>query len=490
MSPGSGSEGGLRPDAGGGIARTEAPPEQRAGRDRGSRGGRCSEGRLKADAAATPRPARSRASGWGKRSSVATPVSPKSHPVAESRNDGRRHGGRCGGCLLGGLGIRQPGAADRQTVKQIGQPEPAVPPAATPSQPPPRPDPVSKDDPVAPPSGTLSPGPSAASAPPLRKPDRSVPGTPAAPIPSIGGEDPRGPQAAAGQKRHPKHADGEKAGHAGDKEPGHPHPTKREGRPDNDPVKSIEARTSVHLTLPSGAALTDEMLAAPDGWRKELFPKSAVIFNAGSDKTLQLETTLAQATVVYVAPQYEAVLTTKKGRLDGPAVMSYNGGQTLGRYKQGQRDGPVRQWNKKGERVLYANCKFGRNNGLTCLFQENMPWLVQEWRTGKAQGEYLVQWERSVGRIISDNQMNDDERKENARAASELANLQKQLNENERTWKSTVKEWYREEDKRQKAALRPALAARQRDAFRRESAARADEAARNVDAAWRQFHGR
>ncbi len=56
-----------------------------------------------------------------------------------------------------------------------------------------------------------------------------------------GREGPRGPQAAQGHKHH-KHDGQKKAGHPGDKRPGHSQPARAEGRADDQRLGSIEAR--------------------------------------------------------------------------------------------------------------------------------------------------------------------------------------------------------------------------------------------------------
>jgi hypothetical protein len=195
--------------------------------------------------------------------------------------------------------------------------------------------------------------------------------------------------------------------------------------------------------------------------------------------------------VVYVAKypskKLQGVYSLKAAKIDGAAATLYEAGhlQTLALYSKGSLNGSLKQWDETGQRLLYADFKNGRKHGLICLFRDGMPWLVQEWDKGDAEGEYLVQWHDDGPSIISSAKMSVDEKQEHSTALAKLDALQKAMNRSEGKLKRELADWFRKEDELAKQKRFVAGASDRRARERARSAAHAEQAALTNRAWWR-----
>lgn len=201
--------------------------------------------------------------------------------------------------------------------------------------------------------------------------------------------------------------------------------------------KRYATPSRLDITLPSGAVLRESMLGVPDHWQDKYFPKTATVYLATSPNG-----------------DIRGVFTLDDAKLDGWAIALYESGhfQTLAFFKRANMDGRMIQWKENGERLLYAEHKCGNKHGLYCLFQDDLPWLIQEWNKKKIQNEYLVKYVGGLPNLTPKSQMNDEESEEYGRAISELALLEATLKKNEKHLKQDLAKWYRKELKRLKRA--------------------------------------
>jgi hypothetical protein len=147
----------------------------------------------------------------------------------------------------------------------------------------------------------------------------------------------------------------------------------------------------------------------------------------------------------------------------------------------GERDGPVRLWERGGKRLLYAEYTRKRKAGLVCLFRDGVPWLIQEWDKGSVLGQYLVKFKEGVPEAVPDVKLSPEEAKEALTAQQKLVDLEAEI----KTGEADVKKAIREVDKRIKQEL-VAEAASARRARQRDRQA-ANQAAASAKAAsfWR-----
>jgi len=110
-------------------------------------------------------------------------------------------------------------------------------------------------------------------------------------------------------------------------------------------------------------------------------------------------------------------------------------------YKKGSLNGCLRQWDRDGKRVFYAEYGNGKKQGILCLFQDGMPWLIQEWEKAKAQNEYLVKWAQNSQRVLPTATLTGDDNEEMSRAHQQLAVLEK----TEIEFKNSLRDWRNDE---------------------------------------------
>jgi hypothetical protein len=119
-------------------------------------------------------------------------------------------------------------------------------------------------------------------------------------------------------------------------------------------------------------------------------------------------------------------------------------------YTDARLDGPLKLWNEKKERILYAEFKKGKKHGLVCLFEHQRPRLVQEWTSAKLQGEYFVRYGGPSPAVLNATDLSDDEADTFANAKEQLRVLEKELQANEARLKRELAEWARKEDRKAK----------------------------------------
>jgi hypothetical protein len=180
----------------------------------------------------------------------------------------------------------------------------------------------------------------------------------------------------------------------------------------------------VQITLPSHAILTQSMLNVPENWKKIFFPsRTNVLFGYYPDNSV-----------------HGVFSLDKANKLNGVAAMLYDNGalQTLAvAYKKGDLDGCLKQWDEDGKRVFYAEYRNGKKQGILCLFQGGMPWLIQEWEKAKAENEYLVKWAQHSQSILPTSTLTGSDSEELSRARQQLAMVEK----TEIQFKNTLKKW-------------------------------------------------
>lgn len=198
----------------------------------------------------------------------------------------------------------------------------------------------------------------------------------------------------------------------------------------------------IDIVLPSGAVLNEPMLDVPEKWQYKLFPENATTYMA-----------------TWPNGDVRGIFTLDDAKLDGWAIALYESGdmQTLAFYKRAKLDGRMIQWRENGERLLFAERKHGNKHGLICLFQDDIPWLLQEWEKSKIQCEYLVKHAEGKFNLVPKPEMNVEETEEYANALSELALLEATLEKNEAQLKRDLADWYRKEFERIKRSRQSKL---------------------------------
>ncbi len=100
------------------------------------------------------------------------------------------------------------------------------------------------------------------------------------------------------------------------------------------------------------------------------------------------------------------MLDRRTGKTAGWAATFYENGtpELVGRYKDGDLDGPLRLYDDSGELVLYAEYKSGRANGLRILLGHEWPLLVQQWKGGTLGDQCVIvgDWAISPNSLAAD----------------------------------------------------------------------------------------
>jgi hypothetical protein len=117
--------------------------------------------------------------------------------------------------------------------------------------------------------------------------------------------------------------------------------------------------------------------------------------------------------------------------------------------------------------LLYAEYANGQRHGPLCFFVDNAPCLVQQWKYGKVQEEYLVQQDGDDAAAVpqSDFSQASDDGRRFASHRQQLDDLLEEVETNERTIKQNIAKWYRKESERIKRERAASQTAAKRDAI-------------------------
>ena len=93
---------------------------------------------------------------------------------------------------------------------------------------------------------------------------------------------------------------------------------------------------------------------------------------------------------IYAVCQYNA----DSGNIEGLVMRTHpDGGMSfLANFKDSKRSGPLHHWNKYGQMIYYSEWVNGNKQGISCLFEEEKPVLVQEWKADKILCQYKISY--------------------------------------------------------------------------------------------------
>lgn len=140
------------------------------------------------------------------------------------------------------------------------------------------------------------------------------------------------------------------------------------------------------IALPSGARIMEDQFAFDAQKIAAVFPKDG--------KT---------ATFLHPNEKVRALV----GHLDrklhhGMATFHPNGEPHLvGQYTLAQRDGYFQAFAEKGERLLWLEFRKGNRHGISCLFADGRPQLIQEYDKGILVGEFVVEFIDGKAKLTS-----------------------------------------------------------------------------------------
>jgi hypothetical protein len=223
------------------------------------------------------------------------------------------------------------------------------------------------------------------------------------------------------------------------------------------------------IELPSGGVLTETMLTVPQSWQRMMFPDDASVY-----------------TPKYPNDEIRGVYTFETGKLDGWAAGLHQSGQLrfLGKYHESLRDGLLRRWDVNKQRLLYAEYARGNKNGLVCLFRDGMPWLIEEWKSGRMGGQYLVKWSEGSPSVVPRAALQGDDAKEFASAQKRLYELEAAIDREETELKQELREWYREEEQSARWAKAAKMSVKRQQAMSKRIRARGAAGAAAARNAW------
>lgn len=195
---------------------------------------------------------------------------------------------------------------------------------------------------------------------------------------------------------------------------------------------AAKARNVLDIALPSGKRLTDAMFDVPADWQRQLFPEEAILYTAK-----------------YPNGAVQGVFGMKTAKFDGAAASLYLNGrlQTLVFYRDGKRNGSLKQWNEDGTRLFYGEYKNGKKDGVFCFFREGLPVVIEEWRwqePAKPRDQCLVKWTEGSPRAVLANQLSDGDSEEMSTALQQMAALEETMKNGEEDLRPRLAEWFRD----------------------------------------------
>lgn len=189
------------------------------------------------------------------------------------------------------------------------------------------------------------------------------------------------------------------------------------------------------IALPSGQTLSKTAISFSPEQVNRLFSKDAPTFSWN-----------------YEGGAMGGLVCHQRGKLHGGAAAYYETGEpmTLLTYRESRRDGTLRLWDQSGNITLYAQYTRGNKDGLSCLFKDGRPWLIQLHNKGVLINSYLVIVEQSSYVAIPTGVAapNKDHASELDESQKRLAELEKEILDGERKLKNRVATWFRTEYKK------------------------------------------
>lgn len=217
------------------------------------------------------------------------------------------------------------------------------------------------------------------------------------------------------------------------------------------------------VTLPSGAVITASMLNLTKHEWDQAFPRDAPKY---SDR--------------FNDGELAVVVCHQEGRLQGGAASFYESARPKAFvvYDNSKRERALRIWNDEGKLVLYAEFRADRKDGLLCFLIDGKPAIIQEHEKGVPRSEYLVEFDNDEIHLVEADAATADESRKSrlSEAREQLAALETELVENERSLKQMVRKAY---DDEKREWLKEYRAMRAQD---RRARLRAREAAQNAAA--------
>jgi len=241
------------------------------------------------------------------------------------------------------------------------------------------------------------------------------------------------------------------------------------------PPAQAPQRPGVLVELPSGEFLTESMLELRPDWQQQMYPQGVTVYvGKNPDQTVK------------------GVFAMYQGKLDGTAVTFHDGGTlaAMAVYRAGSLEGALRLWDETHRRILYSDYVNNGKDGLTCLFREGEPWLVQRCRKGAVGEEYLIKLTGQARSARPIKELKGADADEGEKARAQLAGLENQVFANEGRLKRDLAEWYKAETERAAKAQVAALRQKQRDGQRQRSFERQSTMQFEGEQFWRSLLGR
>lgn len=134
-------------------------------------------------------------------------------------------------------------------------------------------------------------------------------------------------------------------------------------------------------------------------------------------------------------------------KFDGPAIVLYPNGlpKILLSFAEHSRDGLLQHWNLEGELQFSATYKNGRKLGLSVIYQNGRPHLIEEWDTSKSSTKYIVENHDAVARLVKLEGAAAD-KGEHSKMIARIEQLEQELFREEGEWKREFSEWWRRHD--------------------------------------------
>lgn len=180
------------------------------------------------------------------------------------------------------------------------------------------------------------------------------------------------------------------------------------------------------IQLPSGTVVKPASFVVRPKW-KESFPEGSPFY---AEK--------------YPSGHLLGMYGRDSSKLEGAFASLHENGslKILGAYANSLREGPYRVWDADKQMLLYSQYKENKKHGITCLFKNGVPWLIQEWKTGNMTSEAVFTSSKKKGwKSVEDPEQLADAKKK-------LSDIEETLKETDIDAKKHLREWFREEDER------------------------------------------
>ncbi len=223
----------------------------------------------------------------------------------------------------------------------------------------------------------------------------------------------------------------------------------------NEPERAIEQIVQT-IVLPTGAVI--------DASQRTLIPAAIkALFTQGSASSSKKKATTKA--LAHFAVKNGLLTFNNEGELEGHTLVLSDDRKpmTIVSYENNRRDGVWRCWNDKGHIERFTTYKAGRKLGITLIYVNGQPRLIEDWGTNQVPSRYFVKLTKDGPSVGGVDNLDPESKQVLTAAEATLELTERRLLEDERQWRQSLRTWWSKNEAELKRLNQSLAAARDRE---------------------------